>query len=112
MPSLLGTGGSSLAREAMSIGQYQEVGGEIGFIHSFARGQVVIRRQSGEEWFVEQRHGVQVVSAHVPLAEMFGYSTSLRSATEGRAVYSMQFHHYAPVPNHIGDQLAAKSRGY
>ena len=61
---------------------------------------------------MEPRHGAQVVSAHVPLAEMFGYSTSLRSATEGRAVYSMQFHHYAPVPNHIGDQLAAKNRGY
>jgi len=61
---------------------------------------------------MEPRHGAQVVSAHVPLAEMFGYSTSLRSATEGRAVYSMQFHHYAPVPIHIGDQLAAKNRGY
>jgi len=41
---------------------------------------------------------------HVPLAEMFGYSTSLRSATEGRAIYTMQFHHYAPVAGaHRGD---------
>ena len=60
---------------------------------------------------MEPRAGAQVVTAHVPLAEMFGYSTSLRSATEGRAIYTMQFHHYAPVPGHIGDQLIAKSRG-
>jgi elongation factor G len=60
---------------------------------------------------MEPRAGMQVVTAHVPLAEMFGYSTSLRSATEGRAVYTMQFHHYAPVPPHIGEQLVAKSRG-
>ena len=60
---------------------------------------------------MEPRAAMQVVSAHVPLAEMFGYSTSLRSATEGRAVYTMQFHHYAPVPAHIGEQLAAKGKG-
>jgi elongation factor G len=57
---------------------------------------------------MEPRHGMQVVSAHVPLAEMFGYSTSLRSATEGRAIYTMQFHHYAPVPQHISAELVAK----
>jgi elongation factor G len=60
---------------------------------------------------MEKRAGLQVVTAHVPLAEMFGYSTSLRSASEGRAIYTMQFHHYAPVPGHIGEQLIAKSRG-
>src|SRR5437870_4429400 len=60
---------------------------------------------------MEKRAGMQVISAHVPLAEMFGYSTSLRSATEGRAIYTMQLHHYAPVPGHIGEQLIAKSRG-
>jgi elongation factor G len=60
---------------------------------------------------MEPRAGMQVVTAHVPLAEMFGYSTSLRSATEGRAIYTMQFHHYAAVPTHIGEQLIAKSRG-
>ncbi len=57
---------------------------------------------------MEKRAGMQVVSAHVPLAEMFGYSTSLRSATEGRAIYTMQFHHYAAVPGHIAEQLIAK----
>jgi elongation factor G len=60
---------------------------------------------------MEPRAGAQVVAAHVPLAEMFGYSTSLRSSSEGRAIYSMQFHHYAPVPGHIGEQLIAKSKG-
>ncbi len=60
---------------------------------------------------MEPRMGAQVISAHVPLAEMFGYSTSLRSATEGRAVYTMQFHHYAAVPITVGDQLVAKNRG-
>jgi elongation factor G len=65
----------------------------------------------GKILHMEPRGGLQVVTAHVPLAEMFGYSTSLRSATEGRAVYTMQFHHYAPVPGHIGEHLVAKSRG-
>jgi elongation factor G len=57
---------------------------------------------------MEPRAGMQVVTAHVPLAEMFGYSTSLRSATEGRAIYTMQFHHYAPVPGHIAETLARR----
>jgi elongation factor G len=57
---------------------------------------------------MERRAGMQVVTAHVPLAEMFGYSTSLRSATEGRAIYTMQFHHYAPVPGHIAETLARR----
>jgi elongation factor G len=60
---------------------------------------------------MEPRLGSQVIHADVPLAEMFGYSTSLRSATEGRALYTMQFHHYAPVPDTVGDRLVAKNRG-
>jgi elongation factor G len=60
---------------------------------------------------MEPRGNSQVIHADVPLAEMFGYSTSLRSATEGRAIYTMQFHHYAPVPTHIGDSLVAKNMG-
>jgi elongation factor G len=72
-------------------------------------GDIMARR--GKLLGTEKRAGLQVITAHVPLAEMFGYSTSLRSATEGRAIYTMQFHHYAPVPGHIGEQLIAKSRG-
>jgi elongation factor G len=62
----------------------------------------------GKILHMEPRSGMQVVSAHVPLAEMFGYSTSLRSATEGRAIYTMQFHHYAPVPGHIAETLVRR----
>jgi elongation factor G len=72
-------------------------------------GDIMSRR--GKLLGTEKRAGMQVITAHVPLAEMFGYSTSLRSATEGRAIYTMQFHHYAPVPTHVGEQLIAKSRG-
>lgn len=54
---------------------------------------------------MEPRSGVQVVNAYVPLAEMFGYATDLRSNTQGRAVYSMQFDHYEPVPNSIAEKI-------
>jgi elongation factor G len=54
-------------------------------------------------------HRTQVVRAFVPLAEMFGYATDLRSMTQGRAVYSMEFSHYAEVPNSIASELAQKS---
>ena len=49
--------------------------------------------------------GAQIIRAYVPLAEMFGYATSLRSNTQGRATYSMQFDHYVPVPRSISDQV-------
>jgi elongation factor G len=52
--------------------------------------------------------GGKIVRAEVPLAEMFGYSTSLRSLTQGRATYTMEFKHYAAVPKHILDQVAVK----
>jgi elongation factor G len=52
-----------------------------------------------------QRGDAQVVAADVPLAEMFGYSTQLRSMTQGRAVYSMQFDHYEDVPKNIADYI-------
>jgi len=54
-------------------------------------------------------HRTQVVRAFVPLAEMFGYATDLRSMTQGRAVYSMEFSHYSEVPNSIASELAQKS---
>jgi len=50
--------------------------------------------------------GGKQIRALVPLAEMFGYSTSLRSLTQGRATYTMEFQHYAAVPKHILDQVA------
>jgi elongation factor G len=58
-----------------------------------------------------QRGEAQVVAAHVPLKEMFGYSTSLRSMTQGRAVYSMEFDHYDEVPKTIADTIVTKKKG-
>ncbi|MBC8591590.1 elongation factor G [Lachnospiraceae bacterium NSJ-29] len=54
---------------------------------------------------MDLRNGVQVVDAYVPLAEMFGYATDLRSNTQGRGLYSMQFDHYEPVPSSIADKV-------
>lgn len=53
----------------------------------------------------ERRGAAMVIKAHVPLAEMFGYATILRSLTQGRASYVMQFDHYAPVPTHIKEKI-------
>jgi elongation factor G len=57
-----------------------------------------------------QRGDAQVVAAHVPLSEMFGYSTTLRSMTQGRAVYSMQFDHYEEVPKNIAEGIITKQQ--
>jgi elongation factor G len=58
-----------------------------------------------------QRGTGRVVAAQVPLAEMFGYATDLRSRTQGRATYTMQFHSYQEVPASIAAEVVAKSRG-
>ena len=57
-----------------------------------------------------QRHDAQVIKAEVPLSEMFGYSTDLRSLTQGRAIYAMTFDHYAEVPKSIADEIV-QSKG-
>jgi elongation factor G len=59
---------------------------------------------------MEPRGNVHVVRAFVPLAEMFGYATTLRSATQGRASYSMEPSHYEPVPNSIAEEIRKKVR--
>jgi elongation factor G len=56
-------------------------------------------------------HGVKVVDALVPLSEMFGYVGDLRSKTQGRAVYTMQFDSYAEVPRNVSEEIIAKTRG-
>jgi len=56
---------------------------------------------------MESRNNAQVIHAYVPLAEMFGYSTDLRSKTQGRGVYAMEVHHYDPVPKAIQDKVTA-----
>ena len=57
-----------------------------------------------------QRGDAQVVDAFVPLSEMFGYSTDLRSNTQGRAIYSMQFDHYEEVPTSIAEEISAAGK--
>jgi elongation factor G len=60
---------------------------------------------------MDQRGPNQAIRAQVPLAEMFGYATDLRSKTQGRATYTMQFHSYQPVPAQISQEIVAKVRG-
>jgi elongation factor G len=60
---------------------------------------------------MEQRGNSQVVRAQVPLSEMFGYATDLRSRTQGRATYTMQFHSYQQTPNSVQDEIVARVRG-
>jgi elongation factor G len=57
------------------------------------------------------RKDAQVIKAKVPLSEMFGYATVLRSMTQGRAIYTMQFSHYSDVPKSIAEEIAEKSSG-
>ena len=59
----------------------------------------------------EPRAGSQVVTAVVPLSEMFGYSTDLRSKTQGRATYSMHFFHYEQAPKAVSDEIVARVQG-
>ena len=70
-----------------------------------------LNSRRGQVEGMEPRGNAQVVRAKVPLAEMFGYATELRSMTQGRATYSMQFSHYQPVPRDIGTGIAAKAGG-
>jgi elongation factor G len=58
-----------------------------------------------------QRGNSQVIRAQVPMSEMFGYATDLRSKTQGRATYSMQFHSYQDVPDSIAEEIVASRRG-
>ena len=60
---------------------------------------------------MEPRNGVQVINAYVPLSEMFGYSTDLRSKTQGRGNYSMEVSFYDEVPKNIADAVVAKNKG-
>ena len=69
-----------------------------------------VNRRRGKIRGMNQRGNAQVIAAHVPLAEMFGYSTDLRSQTQGRASYTMQFSHYEPVPTVLAEALQARSR--
>jgi elongation factor G len=72
-------------------------------------GDITSRR--GNVKGMNPRNGVQVLNADVPLSEMFGYATELRSMTQGRAVFTMQFSHYAQAPKYIVEQMVEKFQG-
>ncbi|MHB1592646.1 MAG: elongation factor G [Streptosporangiaceae bacterium] len=76
-------------------------------------GEVIgdLNSRRGQIQAMEERAGVRVVTALVPLSEMFGYVGDLRSRTQGRADYSMQFNSYAEVPPNIAKEIIAKARG-
>ncbi|MBX6378876.1 MAG: elongation factor G, partial [Clostridia bacterium] len=59
---------------------------------------------------MERRANAQVIRAFVPLAEMFGYATDLRSRTQGRGTYTMQFDHYEEVPRNVAEEIINRSR--
>ncbi len=67
-----------------------------------------LNRRRGRIFSMDQRGNARVVKAEVPLAEMFGYATDLRSFTQGRASYTMQFKHYEQVPTNIANEIVAK----
>jgi elongation factor G len=70
-----------------------------------------LNSRRGRVMGMESRGGAQVISAHVPLSSMFGYATDLRSATQGRATYSMVFDHYEQVPKALSEEIIAKVNG-
>jgi elongation factor G len=67
-----------------------------------------LNSRRGQIQGMEQRGNAQVVAANVPLAEMFGYATDLRSLTQGRAVFTMLLDHYEPVPRNIQEELVKR----
>jgi elongation factor G len=70
-----------------------------------------LNRRRGQVTNMSDRSGNKIVDAFVPLAEMFGYSTDLRSATQGRATYSMEFDHYEEVPRNVSEEIIKKRNG-
>ncbi len=85
--------------EVVTPSEYQ--GAVIGDLNS-RRGRIVNQ---------EVRSGAQVIRAYVPLGQMFGYATDVRSMTQGRATYTMQFARYEEVPRNLAEEIMAKSRG-
>ncbi|MEZ5027209.1 MAG: elongation factor G [Ferruginibacter sp.] len=70
-----------------------------------------LNRRRGMLEGMDSKHGVQVIKAKVPMSEMFGYVTQLRSLSSGRATSTMEFSHYNPAPNNIAEEVIAKQKG-
>jgi elongation factor G len=75
-------------------------------------GQVVsdVNARRGKTTKVEYRGGTNVIVGEVPLANMFGYATDLRSLTQGRATFTMQFSHYSPVPQSVSEGILSEHK--
>jgi elongation factor G len=67
-----------------------------------------INKRRGQINSMDDRAGIKLLAANVPLSEMFGYSTDLRSMTQGRGTYSMVFDHYSEVPRNVADEIIKK----
>jgi elongation factor G len=67
-----------------------------------------ISKRRGQVTGMDDRAGAKIVTAYVPLSEMFGYSTDVRSMSQGRATYSMEFDHYEEVPSNVAKEIIAK----
>jgi elongation factor G len=76
-------------------------------------GEVIgdLNSRRGHIQAMEERSGARIINALVPLSEMFGYVGDLRSKTQGRASYSMQFDSYAEVPRSVAEEIIKKARG-
>jgi elongation factor G len=70
-----------------------------------------LSRRRGKIQAMEERAGAKVIKAHVPLSEMFGYATQVRSMSQGRASYTMQFLAYEPAPKSVSEEVIAKAAG-
>ena len=76
-------------------------------------GEVIndLNSRRGRVTGMSARGNTQIIGANVPLAEMFGYATDLRSATQGRATYTMHFAEYQEAPKQVGEEVVAKVQG-
>ena len=70
-----------------------------------------LNRRRGQVNDMNDRAGAKVVRAEVPLSEMFGYVTTLRTLSSGRATSTMEFSHYAPTPSNISEEVISAARG-
>jgi elongation factor G len=70
-----------------------------------------LNSRRGKIMSMEPQGGTQIINAEVPLGDMFGYATQVRSLSQGRATYTMEFSHYEPVPTNIANELIAKALG-
>ncbi|MDR0468124.1 MAG: elongation factor G, partial [Campylobacteraceae bacterium] len=70
-----------------------------------------LNRRRGQINSMDDRSGLKIINAFCPLATMFGYSTDLRSQTQGRATYTMEFDHYTEVPKNVSEEIIKKRKG-